>query len=44
MVKTFIRYVQHPLTTTLPPPVIYGGWEGYYHIMHYEGERTVDVH
>ena len=44
MVKAFIRYLQHPLTITLPPPVIYGGWEGYYHIMHYEGDRTVDVH
>jgi hypothetical protein len=43
MVKTFIRYLHDPLTATLPPPVIYGGWEGYYHIMHYEGDRAADV-
>lgn len=43
MVATFIRYLHDPMTV-LPPPVIYGGWEGYYHIMHYEGDRTVDVH
>jgi hypothetical protein len=42
LVETFIRYLHDPLTT-LPPTVIYGGWEGYYHIMHYEGNRTVDV-
>jgi hypothetical protein len=42
MVETFIRYLHDPLTE-LPPPVIYGGWEGYYHIMHYEGTRSVDV-
>jgi hypothetical protein len=43
MVKIFIRYLHDPLTATLPPPVIYGGWEGYYHIMHYEGDRAADV-
>jgi hypothetical protein len=42
MVATFIRYLHDPMTT-LPPPVIYGGWEGYYHIMRYEGDRTVEV-
>jgi hypothetical protein len=42
MVETFIRYLHDPMTE-LPPPVIYGGWEGYYHIMHYEGTRSVDV-
>lgn len=43
LVETFIRYVHDPMTT-LPPPVLSDGWEGYYHIMHYEGDRTVDVH
>ncbi|MGH8298813.1 MAG: glycosyl hydrolase 115 family protein [Steroidobacteraceae bacterium] len=42
LVETFIRYLQDPMTP-LPPPVLYDGWEGYYHIMHYEGDRTVDV-
>lgn len=43
LVETFIRYVHDPMTT-LPAPVLSDGWEGYYHIMHYEGDRTVDVH
>ena len=42
LVATFIRYLHDPMTT-LPPPVLFGGWEGYYHIMHYEGDRTADV-
>jgi hypothetical protein len=42
-VATFIRYVHDP-ETILPPPVLTDGWEGYYHIMRYEGDRTVDVH
>ena len=43
LVETFVRYLHDPMTT-LPPPVLSGGWEGYYHIMHYEGDRTADVH
>ena len=43
LVETFIHYLHDPMIT-LPPPVLFGGWEGYYHIMHYEGDRTVDVH
>ena len=42
LVETFIRYLHDPMTP-LPAPVLFGGWEGYYHIMQYEGERTVDV-
>ncbi len=43
MVEDFIRYLHDPMTS-LPPPVLYHSWQGYYHIMHYEGDRTVDVH
>ena len=43
MVETFVKYLDDPMIT-LPPPVNAGGWEGYYHIMHYEGNRSVDVH
>jgi hypothetical protein len=25
------------------PPVLWDGWEAYYHIMHYEGDRSADV-
>ncbi|MGB6199974.1 MAG: glycosyl hydrolase 115 family protein [Candidatus Acidiferrales bacterium] len=42
MVATFVKYLDDPMTT-LPPPVNAGGWEGYYHILHYEGNRSVDT-
>lgn len=42
LVATFIRYLHDP-QTSLPAPVLSDGWQGYYHIMHYEGDRTVDV-
>ncbi|MGD0841593.1 MAG: glycosyl hydrolase 115 family protein [Candidatus Acidiferrales bacterium] len=42
LVQTFVKYLDDPMIT-LPPPVNAGGWEGYYHILHYEGNRTVDV-
>jgi Ni/Co efflux regulator RcnB len=28
----------------LPAPVSWSGWEAYFHIMQYEGDRSVDVH
>lgn len=43
MLQMFVRFLDDPLTR-LPPPVTSSGWEAYYHIMHYEGDRTVDVH
>lgn len=43
LVEYFIRYIDDPMTT-LPLPVLADGWQGYYHIMHYEGDHTVDVH
>ncbi len=42
MVQSFLKYLDDPMTT-LPPPVLANGWEGYYHIMHYEGNRSVDT-
>ena len=42
MLQTFVRYLDDP-AMTLPPPVISSGWQAYYHIMHYEGDQTVDV-
>ena len=27
----------------LPPPIVWNGWEAYYHIMQYEGDRSADV-
>ena len=40
---TFIRCLDNPMTS-LPPPVISDSWQGYYHILHYEGDRAVDAH
>jgi hypothetical protein len=42
LIQTFLRYLDDP-NITLPPPVIASGWQAYYHIMHYEGDQTVDV-
>jgi hypothetical protein len=42
LVADFLRYLDDP-TMTLPLPVLSDGWQGYYHIMHYEGDQAVDV-
>jgi hypothetical protein len=42
LVLDFIHYLHDP-TTILPPPFLDNGWQGYYHIMQFEGNRTVDV-
>jgi Glycosyl hydrolase family 115 len=42
MVHTILEFLSNPLTH-LPPPVLWDGWEAYYHIMRYEGDRSADV-
>ena len=42
MVEIFSKYIDDPLTH-LAAPLTWNGWEAYYHIMHYEGDRSVDV-
>jgi len=42
MVEIFSEFLRDPLTH-LPPPVFWDGWEAYYHIMYYEGNRSADV-
>jgi hypothetical protein len=42
MVEAFRKFLDDPLTH-LSPPVLWDGWEAYYHIMHYEGERSADL-
>jgi hypothetical protein len=37
----FARYIKDPSTPV--PAALDWGWEAYYHILHYEGERSVDV-
>ncbi len=43
VVQTFAAFLNDPLTH-FQPPVVWSNWEAYYHIMHYEGDRSVDVH
>ena len=42
LVQTFSAFLDDP-ETHVAPPVLWDGWEAYYHIMHYEGDRSVDV-
>ncbi len=42
LVTVFSKFLDDP-ETHLPPPVLWDGWEAYYHIMHYEGDRSADV-
>ncbi len=42
LVEIFLKFLDDP-ETHLVPPVLWDGWEAYYHIMHYEGERSVEV-
>ena len=42
MVQTFANLLVDP-ETHISPPILWDGWEAYYHIMHYENDRSVDV-
>jgi hypothetical protein len=42
VVQGFLNYLNDPLSP-MTPPIFWTGWEAYYHIMHYEGDRTADV-
>lgn len=42
LVGTFSKFLDDP-ETHIATPVLWDGWEAYYHIMHYEGDRSVDV-
>ena len=42
ILEVFSQFLGDPLTH-LPPPLFWDGWEAYYHIMKYQGERTVEV-
>ncbi|MGA7157406.1 MAG: glycosyl hydrolase 115 family protein [Acidobacteriaceae bacterium] len=43
LVEHFAAYLKDP-DSPVPPPIDWRNWEAYYHIQHYEGTRTVDVH
>jgi hypothetical protein len=42
LVQVFSKFLDDP-DTHIAPPVLWDGWEAYYHIMHYEGDRAADV-
>ena len=42
MLKVFSKFLDDR-NTHLAPPILWDGWGAYYHIMHYEGERSADV-
>jgi len=42
LVQVFSKFLDNP-ETHIAPPVLWDGWEAYYHIMHYEGDRYADV-
>ncbi len=42
LLTIFLKQIDDPLSP-LPPPVIWNGWEAYYHIRLYQGRRTVNV-
>lgn len=42
IIQTFTNFLDDP-QTHLSPPILWDGWEAYYHIMHYEGDRSADV-
>ena len=43
LVQAYAEHLKDPMAK-LPPPVSWTGWEAYFHIMEYEGDRSVDVH
>jgi hypothetical protein len=43
LVDAYVAHLADPMAK-LPAPVAWSGWEAYFHIMEYEGDRSVDVH
>lgn len=43
LLTQFAKYLRNP-DIPVPPPIDMSNWEGYYHIQHYQGSRTVNVH
>lgn len=41
-IDVYADFLRDPLTH-IAPPILWSGWEAYYHIMHYEGDRSADV-
>jgi len=43
LVQDYADHLKDPMAK-LPAPASWSGWEAYFHIMQYEGDRSVDVH
>lgn len=43
LVEDYLNHLKDPMAK-LPAPASWSGWEAYFHIMAYEGDRSVDVH
>jgi hypothetical protein len=43
LVEDYLNHLKDPMAR-LPAPASWSGWEGYFHIMAYEDDRSVDVH
>ena len=43
LVQAYEDHLKDPMAK-LPAPMSWTGWEAYFHIMEYEGDRSVDVH
>ncbi len=43
LVQAYADHLKDPMAK-LPAPAAWSGWEAYFHIMEYEGDRSVDVH
>ncbi len=43
LVEDYANHLKDPMAK-LPAPASWSGWEAYFHIMEYEGDRSVDVH
>jgi hypothetical protein len=43
LLQAYADHLKDPLAR-LPAPAAWSGWEAYFHIMEYEGDRSVDVH
>lgn len=42
LVQDYVNHIKDPMAK-LPAPIEWSNWEAYFHIMNYEGDRTVDV-
>jgi len=42
LVQAYADHLKDPMAP-LPAPASWSGWEAYFHIMEYEGDRSVDV-